>query len=365
MTKAKPSAQAAQEADRPRGSRKRAGAATIADVARVAGCSPMTVSRVINGQANVSAQTRQRVEQAIDRLSFAPNSAARSLAGAGQVRLALLFDNPSSSYLAEFLMGALEEAARRDVQLVVQSCADPAQAGAQVRHLAESGIAGFILPAPLCEDQALLDLMTELGAIAVAVGPGEARASHPAVQIDEFQAAFDMTRHIIALGHRRIGFILGNPAQAAAGRRLAGFRAAMEQAGLPCDDALIAQGQFTYRSGLAAAEALLAAGNRPTAIFASNDDMAAATVAVAHRLHLAVPEDLTVCGFDDTDMARSTWPELTTVRQPIRQMTAWAVEAASRMIRAQRAGEPIDPTPQILPYELVRRESDAPPPAET
>ncbi|WP_337192847.1 LacI family DNA-binding transcriptional regulator [Alteraurantiacibacter buctensis] len=131
-----------------RGARRRAGAPTISDVAREANCSPMTVSRVINGEGNVRDATREQVLEAIARLNYSPNRAARSLAGGEQARVALLFDNPSSSYLAEFLMGALDEANRRDIQLVVQSCDDVAHGKALIRHLAEGGIQGFILPPP-------------------------------------------------------------------------------------------------------------------------------------------------------------------------------------------------------------------------
>jgi LacI family transcriptional regulator len=344
-----------------RGARRHMGAPTIADVAREAHCSPMTVSRVINSDGNVRDATRDHVLAAIAKLNYMPNRAARSLAGGDQARIALLFDNPSASYLSEFLMGALAEASRLDVQMVVQSCDNSADAMVLVRNLAEGGIQGFILPPPLCDDQEVLDLVAELDAIAVAVGPGKAEGSQGAVLIDDFQAAYDMTRHIIGLGHERIGFIIGNPEQVAADRRLNGYLAAIREAGLEVDDRLIVQGRFTYRSGMDGAEKLLSVDPRPTAIFASNDDMAAATVAVAHRRHLDVPNDITVCGFDDTDMASSIWPELTTIRQPIREMTAWAVGAIARMIRSKRLGEQMLPEQETMPYTLVRRESDAAP----
>ncbi len=344
-----------------RGARRGNSAPTIADVAREARCSPMTVSRVINGEGNVREETREQVLAAVRKLNYSPNRAARSLAGGEQLRIALMFDNPSASYLSEFLMGALEEAARNDIHLEVQSCDNPADAAPLVRKLAEGGIGGFILPPPLCDDQSLLDLVSELDAIAIAVGPGKATGSHGAVMIDDFQAAYDMTQHIIGLGHTRIGFIIGNPEQVASGRRLNGYRAAIEDAGLEPLDDLIVQGRFTYRSGMAAAEKLLALSPLPTAIFASNDDMAAATVAVAHRRHLDVPNDITVCGFDDTAMASTIWPELTTIRQPIREMTAWAVTAIARITRARRGSERLKVEQTILPYTLVRRESEAAP----
>jgi LacI family transcriptional regulator len=346
---------------KPRSSRRRGGAPTIADVAAEAQCSPMTVSRVINGEGNVRENTREQVLAAIAKLNFAPNRAARSLAGGEQLRIALMFDNPSASYLSEFLMGALEEASRADIHLVVQNCENVAEAKGLVHHLIDGGIKGFILPPPLCDDQSVLDLITDAGAVAIAVGPGKASGSHAAVLIDDFQAAYDMTRHIIDLGHSRIGFIIGNPEQVSSGRRLNGYKAALEAAGIPIREELIAQGRFTYRSGMQASERLISVDPRPTAIFASNDDMAAATVAVAHRLHLDVPNDITVCGFDDTAMASTIWPELTTVRQPIRGMTAWAVSAAVRILKARRNGEPLEVEQKTLPYTLVRRDSDSAP----
>ncbi|MGV3455697.1 LacI family DNA-binding transcriptional regulator [Sphingomonas sp.] len=346
---------------KPRSSRRRGGAPTIADVAAEAKCSPMTVSRVINGEGNVRENTREQVLAAIAKLNFAPNRAARSLAGGEQLRIALMFDNPSASYLSEFLMGALEEASRADIHLVVQNCENAAEAKPLVVHLIEGGIKGFILPPPLCDDQSVLDLITDAGAVAIAVGPGKASGSHAAVLIDDFQAAYDMTRHIIDLGHTRIGFIIGNPEQVSSGRRLNGYKAALEAAGIPIREELIAQGRFTYRSGMQASERLISVDPRPTAIFASNDDMAAATVAVAHRLHLDVPNDITVCGFDDTAMASTIWPELTTIRQPIRGMTAWAVSAAVRILKSRRNGERLEVEQKTLPYTLVRRDSDSAP----
>lgn len=349
------------QAGRKRNARRSNTAPTIADVAREAQCSPMTVSRVINGETNVREGTREQVLSAIEKLNYVPNRAARSLAGGAQLRIALLFDNPSASYLSEFLMGALEEASRRDIYLVVQSCETIPESGGLIGKLIEGGIQGFILPPPLCDNQNVLDQIRESGGIAVAVGPGKATGSHGAVLIDEFQAAYDMTRHIIGLGHERIGFIIGNPDQVASGRRLKGYRSAMEDAGLSIDEGLIAQGQFTYRSGMVAAEKLFGVPNPPTAIFASNDDMAAATVAMAHRRHLDVPNDVTVCGFDDTELASSIWPELTTIRQPIREMTAQAVAMIARVYK-QKTRTPRAKGEQItLDYSLIRRNSDAGP----
>ncbi len=341
--------------------RRQSGQPTISDVARLANCSPMTVSRVINNEASVREQTRAAVLEAIEQLNYKPNRAARSLAGAAQMRIALLYSNPSASYLSELLMGTLDQASRSDVHLVVERCEFDKDEEEVVNRLIESGIDGFLLPSPLCDEAALCDRLAEEGSHAVLIGPGKAHPRHSAVLIDEYQAAYDMTQHIIGLGHRRVGFIIGNPHQTASGLRLQGFLDAMTAAGLDVTDDLVMQGLFTYRSGYDAAVRLLDQPDPPTAIFASNDDMAAAVVAVAHRRHLDVPVDLSVCGFDDTAIASTIWPELTTIRQPIAEMARRAVDLLAGELRGGRAGKSARATHVTLGYTLVRRQSDAAP----
>jgi len=345
---------------KPAPSRKTA-AATIADVARHAGVSPMTVSRVVNGEAGVRPATRERVQAAVAALRYVPNPAARHLAGSELIRLGVLHGNARAGYLSEFLVGLMNRASQTHVQLLVQHCADAAARLAEVRALVASGIDGLILPPPLCDERPLLDLATAAGVPTVVVGAGLPDARVNAVNMDDYQAAFTMTRHLVALGHQRVGFIGGNPSQTASSCRLAGFRDAMAQAELSLPDELMVPGLFNYRSGLDGAETLLALDPRPTAIFACNDDMAAATVAVAHRLGLDVPGDLTVVGCDDTAIATTIWPELSTIRQPITEMACTAVNLLVRRVRAQRAGAD-EPAQQVcMDFELVRRQSDAAP----
>jgi len=343
-----------------RASRRIGSAPTISDVARLAGVSPMTVSRVINGETNVRPATREAVNAAISTLRYAPNPAARSLAGAGPTRIGLLYSNPSSGYLSEFLLGSLDQASRSDVQIVVEKCELGEHELEVTRHLIDGGIDGVVLPPPLCESDAVLQLLEAAGVPAVVVATGRTPDERMAIRIDDREAAWTMTRHIMALGHRRIGFVAGNPNLSASARRLEGYRAALAEAGIAPDPALVAPGLFSYRSGLGAAEVLLDLPDPPTAIFASNDDMAAAAVAVAHRRGLDVPRDLTVCGFDDTTLSTAIWPELTTVHQPIADMSRAAVELLVSTIRRQRGGE-IAERHRTLDYTLIRRESDAPP----
>jgi LacI family transcriptional regulator len=350
-----PAARAAPTAS----SRGSPGVATIADVASACGFSAMTVSRVINNEPNVREATRTAIKAAIADLNYSPNLAARALAGAEQIRLGLLYSNPSAAYLSEFLVGSLDQARINHVQLVVEKCEAGHDEGDRVRAMLSSGIDGIILPPPLCDSQAIRDAVAGAGGLAVAVASGMAANNLSLVRIDDFAAAADMTRHIIALGHRCIGFITGNPNQTATAQRLAGYRSALIDAGIACDPRLVAPGLFTYRSGLAAAQQLLDQDPRPTAIFASNDDMAAAAVAIAHRRHLDVPDDLTICGFDDTEVARSGWPELTTIHQPIARMSRAAVALLVEQIKARRAGQADNCAQILLDFTLIRRGSDS------
>jgi LacI family transcriptional regulator len=334
---------------------------TIADVAKLAKVSQMTVSRVINGEGNVRAETRDVVNAAIRQLDYSPNPAARRLAGVAQVRIGLLFSNPSEAYLSAFLLGSLDQAGQSDIQLVVQKCELGDHERDVTERLIRGGIDGIILPPPLCDSPAVLDVLLAADIPTVVVATGAPPPQAGAVAIDDRAAARAMTEHLLALGHRRIGFIKGNDNIHASGERLAGYRDALIAAGLSPDAMLVARGLFDYRSGLTAAEQLLDLAAPPTAIFASNDDMAAASVAVAHRRGLDVPRDLTVCGFDDSALATTIWPELTTIRQPIADMSRVAVQLLATMLTERREAGRIVARQVTLDYTLVRRRSDAPP----
>ena len=342
--------------------RSQPGVPTIADVAAKAGFSLMTVSRVINGEKNVRQSTREAVLEVIKTLNYSPNQAARTLAGAEPIRIGLLYSNPSTAYLSRYLLGSLEQARLSHAQLIIEKCdSGAAEEAAAVAAVIATGVDGVILSPPMSDSLPILELLEKSTVLSVVVANWRPDANVSVVRIDDREAAAAMTRHIIALGHTRIGFIVGDPRHKAGEQRELGFRMAMNRAGLAVPDTMVAQGAFTYRSGLEAAETLLQLPDRPTAIFASNDDMAAATVAVAHRRHLDVPTDLTVCGFDDTDFAQSIWPELTTIHQPIAKMSETAVGMLVGQIRARRAGktEPVQDT--LLPFTLIQRDSDGPP----
>lgn len=344
---------------RQRAPRRSRSSPTIADVARAAGFSSMTVSRVINRDPKVLAATRERVERVVVDLGYVPNPAARSLAGGRQCRIALLHSNPSAAYLSAFLVGSLEEASLGDAQLIVEHCSEGESAAVLVARLTGHRVDAVLLPPPLCDDPALLIALRKSGKAFVQVATGDPARGALSVTIDDEAAANTMAARLIGQGHRRIGFITGNANQTASALRLAGYRRALREAGLVEDAALVVNGDFTYRSGLLGAEELLALDPRPSAIFASNDDMAAAVIAVCHRRGLDVPSQVSVCGFDDTAIATTVWPELTTIRQPVSDMARVATRLLIASVRAGLAGGGELPGSEQLPFSLIARESDA------
>ncbi len=341
----------------PRRSRN---AVTMHEVAKHVGVSPMTVSRVISGDANVRAETLQRVQQAIRELGYTPNVAARNLAKAATVHIGLLYNNPSAAYLNELLVGVLEQSSQVGCQIVLEKCGARNERAA-IERLLRDGIGGIILPPPLSDSKVAMAALREAKIPFIAVATGRPEVEGLSVRINDFEAAAAMTRYLLSLGHRNIGFIVGAPNQTASLQRQAGFGAALREAGLPVHSEWVKQGSFSYRSGLAAAEQILSAPHRPSAIFASNDDMAAAAIAAAHRARLDVPKDLTIVGFDDTPLATTIWPALTTVRQPVASMARKAVELLLEEIRLRRLGETLEPLLHFMNFTLVKRESSAPP----
>lgn len=341
-----------------RRSRRRRDVLTMEDVARHAGVSAMTVSRVINNEPNVSDATREAVEASIEELGYQPNESARALAGAKHVQIAFVYHEPSA-YVAEFLFGSFDQLRARNASFVVEKCADISIAEETLRRLIAAGVDGVLLQPPFSDSRRLLDILEKAGMPAVVITARAARDSVSAVSIDDFDAAYQMTMFLVDHGHRKIGFITGNPEQLASERRLEGHRAALRDAGIGPEGERIVEGDFNFRSGIEAAAKLLDADDPPTAIFASNDEMAIATIAVAHSRSLDVPRDLSVVGFDDVPMAKSVWPALTTIRQPVADMGGAAADLLVEEILSRRAGEQPPAQHLLLDYQLVERESVA------
>jgi len=339
-------------------------AVTIHDVAKKAGVSFKTVSRVLNNEANVSAETQDKVRKAISALQYSPSIAARVLAGSRSFLIGLLYDTPSSYYTHSIQMGALERCREAGFHLVLEKCNSDARNVAAVTlvNIKRTRLDGVILTPPLSDNQAIRETLVEQKIPHVLISPPKLEPGISSVYMDDRQAAFDMTQYLISLGHRRIGFIKGLSRHGAAMLRLLGYEDALRSSGIKLDEALVKDGNFRFQSGADAAEQLLRQKERPTAIFASNDEMGAGAVATAHRLGVSIPRELSVVGFDDVPYASITWPALTTVHQPIVEMGAAAAGLLIGGIQSRKT-DPAGLAPSIsFQHEMKIRGSTGPAP---
>jgi LacI family transcriptional regulator len=293
-------------------------------------------------------------------LRYAPNREARTLAGRKPIRIGLLYGSRFAGDLGQFLIGLSNQANVESAQVLVERCGSAHEEADRLASLIAAGVDGIILT-PLADTGQALAAVSMAGMPAVAVDCGRPDRHAGTVGIDDGAAAYQMTRHLLSLGHRRIGVVTGAPDDATAARRLAGHRFAMDAMGIGRDDTLMMIGTSTYRCGLEAAHRLLGQATPPTAIFATSDDLAAAAVAAAQRLGLDVPGDLTVTGFGDGMLATTIWPALTTVRLPGAEMARAAVRSLVRNVVRMHRGVERDPEHVRIGFELVRRQSDAAP----
>ncbi|MBU3077737.1 LacI family DNA-binding transcriptional regulator [Sphingomonas quercus] len=339
---------------------------TIRHVAEEAGVSLQSVSRVINNGPNVTDALRDRVRAAIDKLGYVPNMAARRMGGSKSYLLIAFNDREptlekwragrGSDWVAQMLLGAMPRCEADGYHLLLELL-DGHQArlhqrvDAIVSSLRPDGV---ILTPPHSQDAAILDRLDarRVPYARLSAGGGDARGHR--IEMDENEAAAVATRHLIGLGHRRIGFLAGSADYAVSGVRLAGFRRAMTEAGLTVAPELVQEGEFSFESGLAAADALLALKDRPTAVIASSDEQALAMLHRAGDAGLAVPDALSLVSFDDTPPVSFSLPALTAIRHPT---AAMAERAAALLIE----GAAPDGTVHVLPFEFVVRGSTARP----
>lgn len=340
--------------------------ATIDDVAALAGVSIKTVSRVVNHEPNVRESTRDRVERAISKLNYRPSLSARSLASQRSRLIVLVYDDPSayevpsSGYVIRMQEGTLRACKTAHYELLIHPCDYRSKdVRAELKSLIEQTRPdGIVLAAPLSNMPRIVDAIAATGTRFVRLSPGDGKRQEFVIATDDREVSAEMTRYLATLGHRRIAFIAGDPEHKAVARRLPGYRDGLEQSGLAYADELVAQGDNSIGSGEAAAEALLALADPPTAIFAANDDMAAGVIRVAYRLGLHVPGRLSVAGFDDSALAQLVYPGLTTIRQPLSKMA----EQAARWLIEQFGKAGPEAETMIVPSVLKIRESTGPAP---
>ena len=326
---------------------------TIFDVAREAGVSYGTVSRVLNNRDHVKPETRETVMKVVDRLGFVANQQARRLAGGPSQVIGLLVHGLSSGYADEILRGidAELEAASYDLMLYTthrRKLKESAYVGTITRGMADGLL--LILPRNSAE---YLDSLRARKFPYILIDHQGNGAAEPSVGATNWQGGYDATQYLINLGHRRIGFVTGSMDLICSVERLEGYQQALRDNSIAVDTRLIYPGDFSQPSGFIAGRALLLAPEPPTAIFSSNDVMAFGVMEAARDCGLSIPEDLSIIGFDDVPQATLVYPPMTTVRQPLEEMG----RVATKMLLKQIADPRFAPNRVMLPTSLVVRQS--------
>jgi LacI family transcriptional regulator len=324
----------------------------MSDVARTAGVSVATVSKVVNGRWGVAQATVDRVRQVIEQLGYEASLGAQGLRSHRTNVLGILVAE-FEPFSAELLKGVSGEVARTGYELLAYAPgAGSSKVGWERRSLAR--ISGTLIDGAILVTPTVVE--TKEGFHVVAIDPHTGPTGMPTIDSDSFAGAVLGTNYLLELGHRRIAFLGGRPDLESARLREAGFRKAMAEAGVAVDENLVRIGGYRTETAEGPARALLASAERPTAIFAANDNSALATIAAAQQLGVRVPDDVSVIGFDNVPESAVANPPLTTIKQPLQQMGAEALRLLVDLI----AG--VDRETHVrLPTELVIRGSCAPP----
>jgi LacI family transcriptional regulator len=336
------------------------GKATINDIARIAGVSKKTVSRIINRSPLVREDTRDKVLALMQEVGYVPDPQARGLAFRRSFLIGLVYDNPNAQYIVNFLNGALDTLRGSGFELVVHPCdsrSDNFIEGVRA-FVQQQKLHGAILLPPLSDDQALADALTAIDCNYVRIAAVQLDGASPMIVSNDRAATAEVADYLETLGHREIGLIAGPKNYRSAHERNGGFLDALAKRGIRLPPERIFEGGYTFESGVAGAEHLLAQTPRPTAIFACNDEMAAGAYKAAFRRGLRIPEDISIVGYDDSALASRLWPPLTTVRLAIREMGR---NAAAMLIDESRPKGRAATT--VVTPHLVTRESCQPPAA--
>lgn len=325
---------------------------TIRDVARMAKVSPATVSRVLNGAVGVRPETRDRVVTALRRLNFSPSPSARNLRSGRTEMAGVVVPDLGSLFFTDVIKGLENTLTLSDYRVAV--CDSQGQVKKErenCRWLMDGSVDALMLISPMMDDDALLEL-AEMG---IPLGLFGRMVDHPNVTcigVNNRGAGSRVVEHLVNHGHRKIGVITGSPGHADAGERLAGYYDTLKRLGLPENPDWVQCGFLAEDGGARAFESMMARPDRPTAVFAVNDEMALGALLAARRLGIQVPKDVALVGFDNLRLARLVAPALTTVNQPKLEI---GFRLAQNML--QRLSGSADPERVVLPTDLVARES--------
>jgi LacI family transcriptional regulator len=327
--------------------------ATIKDVAREAGVSVATVSRVFNDSGRVSDETRRRVRAVADRMHFWPNGVARSLITNRTHAIGVLLPDLHGEFFSEVIRGIDLAARREGLHVLVSSSHSDTKELVTALRAMRGRIDGLIIMAPEPESVPAIRA-SAWGCPVVLLGPGGETTDFDTVSLANFDGAYAVVRHLQRLGHRRIATLTGPPGNRDAQQRLEGYRAAMREAGVTSTRGLEVRGDFTEPSGYQAVQAVLAMSPRPRALFVANDVMAVGALGALREAGVRVPAEMAIAGFDDIALARHLSPPLTTVHVD-------AYQLGERALRRLLRRDPGEPAPgrshEVLPTWLVVRGS--------
>lgn len=354
-------AEGSMEQPAANGGRRSGKQLTITDIARMAGVSKKTVSRVINHSGLVKEDTRKRILQIIETHQYQPDPQARALALRRSHLVALISDQPNPQYIVDIQQGILNALASTRYQLIIKPAdrSSPDYPDDILDLIRYQKLFGVILTPSISEDEQLVDLLRQADCAYVRVAAIGLDTHEHLIETHDYVGAAEAARHIAGLGHRRIAHIHGPDTFLSATERLRGFRVGLAEYGLRVDEQFLLPGGYTFESGMECAERLLNMDVPPTAVFAGNDEMAVGVYQAVVRAGRRVPDDLSIVGFDDSPMASRIWPMLTTVRLPIEHMG----RSAAQLLISNHDRASMEPpaATSVMPRLIVRGSTAAPP----
>lgn len=334
---------------------------TIKDVARHAKVSLKTVSRVINNELSVREDTRERVQRAIDELDYEPDQSARSLRSATSYALGLVYDNPNPYYVISVQNGVLSACREQGFGLQIHPCDSnvPDLAEELLDLVRRARLAGLVLAPPMSERMDLIRHLAghDIRLVRILSAAEDPNDGYPCVYVDDRDAAYDITEHLIQLGHQRIGFLWGGAEHRSSPERFKGYEAALKAYDIPLDKKLVIPGDYSFEDGFRGARRLFALRDRPTAIFGSNDEIAAGVLAAAKANGIDVPYELSIAGFEDSPFSKQSWPALTTAKQATEEIARAAALRLIAELRPSAGAAP--PANRGFSPQLVIRDSTA------
>jgi len=336
--------------------------ATINDVAKKAGVSIKTVSRVINNESSVRQLTREKVQQAVELLNYQPNLSARNLAGTKSFSVAYIYDNPNAYYIIDMQNGILSACKQQGFELLIHPCDAKNEKVTEevVSMVKQARIAGLILTPPLSEMPEFVKSLTALDVKVVRIMSGDIAPDDltPCVMVNDREASHTITQHLIELGHKDIGFIAGDAKHMSTIERYKGYRIALKENNIDFKKELVIEGDYSFDSGVNGAKQLMSDQNkgvRPTAIFSCNDEIAAGALFAARLMNISIPQQLSIVGFENSPFSRQTWPKLTTADQPNNEIAEDAANLLISQVRKQKN----QPTISKYVPKLIVRDSTA------